>query len=654
MFSFSKFHRIYFLRFRFSLLVFLPLLVMYACDFTAADAPLTKVKTNPKILDAHSYANVAQVKTTHLHLDLEVDFEKKYIYGVARHTMLNQQSDTAIFDIKGLEIQKVTVGEKGAEQNTDFVIGIEDSILGAPLSVKIAKNQTKINIYYKTTEASEALDWLAPEMTKGKKFPYLYTQGQAILTRTWIPCQDSPSNRITYSADVKVPKELMALMSAKNPTAKTKDGVYHFEMNQPIPAYLIALAVGNLSYRKIGKNCGVYSEPEMIRQVAWEFQDLRKLIVAAEGIYGKYQWEQYDVIVLPYSFPFGGMENPRLTFANPTLLVGDRSLISVVAHELAHSWSGNLVTNATWDDFWLNEGFTVYFENRIMESLYGKEVADILAIIEFQELQNEVAEISKGDHPEDTYLKLSLNGRNPDDGMTSIAYVKGAFFLKTLEQLVGREKFDVFVQHYFREFQFKTLTTETFEKFLNKELLKPNGFQFNTKEWLYKKGIPKNCVKIVSPRLESIKQMARQYLAGKDIFKVKVKGKRRRVPLRRDMYITQEWQAFIREIPVKSDTLKLALLDKKLNFKGWANAEIATDWFVLGIESNYKSIRPKMEKFLLKVGRRKFLLPIYNALSKNPDDLRWALKVYEKARPNYHAVSQNTLDQLLNYKTKSK
>ncbi len=638
----------------FKLVSILLLLSLFACDYfdDSQSEEGKKIITNQQIRESHSYANIEEVFTKHLHLDMEVDFDNNSIYAVARHTMINKGSDTAVFDIKGLEIQKVTLGEKDHEINTNFVIGMEDSILGAPLSVKIDKNSTLINIYYKTTEGSEALDWLKPEMTKGKKFPYLYTQGQAILTRTWIPSQDRPSNRITYSADVKVPEGMIALMSAKNPTKKSKDGLYHFEMNQPIPVYLIALAVGNLEYRKIGKNCGVYSEPEMIRQVAWEFKDLRKMIVAAEGIYGKYQWEQYDVIVLPYSFPFGGMENPRLTFANPTLLAGDRSLISVIAHELAHSWSGNLVTNATWDDFWLNEGFTVYFENRIMQSLYGKDIADILALIEFQELKAEVKEISDGDHPEDTYLKLSLDGRNPDDGMTSVAYVKGAFFLKTLEEKVGREKFDVFVKGYFKKFQFQTLTTEIFEKYLEDNLLKPNKIKFNTKAWLYGKGIPKNCIKIVSPRFVAMQKMADNFNAGKDIFKIKVKKRRRKIDLKRDMYVTQEWLAFIRRLPRNISIDKLKLLDKKLDFKGWGNAEIATEWYILGVEAGYEDIRPNMEKFLKKVGRRKFLLPIYKTLANRPTDLKWAKDVYAESRANYHAVSQNTIDEILKFNLK--
>lgn len=622
-------------------------LFVYSCgsnDALKKEEEANKVVINQPVRDAHSYSNLDEIKTKHLHLEFEVNFQNKTIYGVARHEMINNGTDTAIFDIKGLEIQRVTIGKKGNEANTDYVIGMEDPILGAPLSIKVDSSTTFVNIYYKTTENSGALDWLNPELTAGKKHPYLYTQGQAILTRTWIPVQDSPSNRITYSADVKVPTELMALMSAKNPTAKSADGKYHFEMKQPIPAYLIALAVGDLAFQKLGNNCGVYTEPSMLKEVAWEFADLKKMIAAAENLYGKYEWEQYDVIILPYSFPFGGMENPRLTFANPTLIAGDRSLITVIAHELAHSWSGNLVTNATWDDFWMNEGFTVYFENRIMEKIYGKEVADILALIEFQELETEVKEIDESDHPEDTYLKLGLNGRDPDEGMTSIAYVKGAFFLKTLEETVGRETFDAFMKKYFQTYKFKTVTTETFDTYLTENLLKPNNIKFNTKEWFYGKGIPKNCVKIVSPRFQTVESLADQFAAGKNIFKGKGKN------LKRSTYVTQEWLAFIRKLPETISVDQLKLLDEKLNFKGSGNAEIMTEWFVLGINAGYKDIRPEMEKFLNKVGRRKFLLPIYKTLAKDKDNLAFARSVYKKARPYYHSVSQKTMDELLGVK----
>lgn len=603
--------------------------------------PVSHVDTT-LIKDGHSYSNIEQIRTKHISLELDVNFENKTIYGVARHEMINSGTDTAIFDIKGLDIQKVTIG-KDNEREVDFIIGTDDELLGQPLCVKIENSTNFVNIYYKTTEKTEALDWLAPELTEGKKLPYMYTQGEAILTRSWIPIQDVPSNRITYSADVKVPVDLMALMSAENPKKKNDTGKYHFEMKQPIPCYLIALAVGDLKYRKLGKNCGVYSEPGLVDKCAYEFVDLPKMIHAAEKIYGKYQWDEYDLIVLPYSFPFGGMENPRLTFASPTLLAGDRSLVSVVAHELAHSWSGNLVTNATWDDFWLNEGFTVYFENRIMEEIYGAEIADILALIEFQELEAEISEIHKSEFPEDTHLKLSLKGRNPDDGMTSVAYVKGAFFLKTLEKKVGRELFDKFMNSYFKRYAFQTITTEKFENYLNSQLLKPNHISFNTKEWLYKAGIPNNCVKVDPPRFKVVQKMADDFAKGKNIFKVK----RKKNKITRDKYITQEWLAFIRRLPEKMNPSSMRKLDKQLNFKGCGNAEIMTEWYVLGIHSGYKDIRPDMEKFLMRVGRRKFLAPIYTALASHEEDLEWGRRVFEKAKLNYHFISSSTVQGLL-------
>lgn len=611
--------------------------------------------------DNHSYSNVHQIRTKHLHLDIDVNFDNKTIYGVARHEMVNNGTDTAIFDIKGLKIQKITIG-KTNEKETSFMIGQwdKDSILGQPLLVKVNRTTKYVNIYYQTTDATEAIDWLDPELTAGKEFPFMYTQGEAILTRSWIPLQDSPANRLTYSAKVKVPKDLMAVMSAENPTKKNDKGIYEFQMRQPIPCYLIAMAVGDLTYRKLGQTCGVYSEPQLIYQCVNEFGDLPKMIRAAEKLYGKYQWEQYDLIVLPYSFPFGGMENPRLTFVNPTILAGDRSLVSVVAHELAHSWSGNLVTNSSWDDFWLNEGFTVYFENRIMESLYGKEISDLLALIEFQELQDEIKAIDAGDFPDDTKLKLSLAGRNPDDGMTDVAYTKGAFLLKTLEQTAGRDKFDAFLKSYFKHYAFKTINTETFINYLNSKLLEPNDLDFNTDEWIYEKGLPENCLKIVSPRFEQINLLADRFSAGEDIFKkeikwIKIKGRKRKKKqinqLTRDKYIAQEWQLFIRRLPNKIDAEWMRNLDKNLNFKNWGNAEIMNEWYILGINSGYEDIRPNMEKFLIKVGRRKYIAPIYQELAKTPENLIWAREVFDKAKNNYHYISRTTVQEIL-YKKK--
>lgn len=602
--------------------------------------PLEKNKyTDQHGGDSHTYANLKEIHTTHLHLDLDVNFQNKSIYGVARHKMNNSGTEKAIFDIAGLDIQKVTLGEND-EIQTEYTIGKEDSIHGAPLTVKVNRNTEFVNIYYKTTENSYALDWLEPKLTTGKKLPFLYTQGQAILTRTWIPTQDSPSNRITYSANVKVPENLMAVMSASNPTIKNETGNYSFEMQQAIPCYLIALAVGDLAYASLGENCGVYAEPELLSASKYEFADLPKMITAAEALYGAYQWEVYDIIVLPYSFPFGGMENPRLTFANPTLISGDRSSTSVIAHELAHSWSGNLVTNATWNDFWLNEGFTVYFENRIMEAIYGKETADMLIHIEYQELENSIQEMMES-NPKDTRLKLELTDRNPDDGMTDIAYVKGAFFLKTIEAKVGREKFDAFLNNYFSTHAFQTLTTEDFIGYLNTNLLEKEKVVFNTDEWIYGEGLPTNIAKVSAEGFVNIQNLAQLFMKTKEVNK----------KLKRENFIMQEWLGFIRALdPEKLSAADLRKLDQAIDFKGWGNAEVMEEWFGLSILVGYTDILPEMEAFLTKVGRRKFLTPLYSKLatSEHPEmNLTLGRTIYAKAKENYHAVSKSTVEEIL-------
>jgi aminopeptidase N len=634
---------------------------LYSCD----PPPKTVVSNTElfvdSVFDDHSYSNLKQIHTTHLELDLDVSFQNKTIYGVARHTMKNNGTDTAIFDIKGLKIQKITLGERNHERETDFVIGNMDvdSVLGQPLLVSINHNTTKVNIYYQTSENSEALGWLDSNLTSSKSKPFLFTQGQAILTRTWIPTQDSPSNRITYNAKVKVPNDLMAVMSARNSKKRNSSGVYQFEMKKAIPSYLISLAVGDLIYHPFSKNSGVYCEPQLKEACSKEFTDLPKMIAAAEKLYGKYQWEQYDLLVLPYSFPFGGMENPMLTFVNPTVIAGDKSLVSVVAHELAHSWSGNLVTNRTWNDFWLNEGFTVYFEERIMEELYGKEVSDILASIEFHDLENELISINKSKFPEDSRLFLELKKRNPDDGMTSIAYVKGAFFLKTLEQKVGRDKFDKFLNAYFKKFAFKTVNSNMFVSFLEENLLNPNNIKFNHKEWIFKEGVPSNCIAIRSKRLNRMKDYAFNYSKGIDDFApkvsyryVKVRGKKKRKKfvkqINRNDFLVQEWQTFIHSLPKKIAKNKLKKLDAYFSFKTCGNSEIMTDWFVLGIENNYSELNPEIKKFLNKVGRRKYLVPIYEALLKNNKTNGFAKRIFETSKNNYHAVSRNSIEELIN------
>lgn len=591
-------------------------------------------------VDHHSYANVYEAKTKHLHLDLSVDFDQKILQGSVRHDIENTTGrEEMIFDTYDLQIEKVVLD---GEKETTFEVGAKDELLGAPLTVAIESNTKTVEIFYRTDPSAQALQWLSPQQTAGKSNPYLFTQGQAILTRSWIPCQDSPSIRITYSADLKVPAGLMAVMSADNATQVSPDGSYSFEMNNPIPSYLIALAVGDIEFAALGDRTGVFTEPSMMEKCVSEFEDVEAMVEAAEKLYGEYKWGRYDIIVLPPSFPFGGMENPKLTFATPTILAGDKSLVSLVAHELAHSWSGNLVTNATWDDFWLNEGFTVYFEHRIMEEVYGAEYAEMLLQIEYQGLEFENEMIANGEHPEDTHLKLNLEGRNPDDGMTAIAYVKGAFLLKTLEETVGRDKFDEFLNNYFTDHQFETITTEIFVSYLNTELLEPNEVDFNLDEWIYGKGIPENCAQVSSDKFKLVDEKVELITQVESAKELEIAD---------GQYSTQEWLHFIRHIPAEADVEDLAMLDEEFNFSNCGNSEIMAEWYVVSIKGGYDKINPYMEDFLVSVGRRKFLEPIYTELAKSDDGLELARSIYAKARPNYHSVSYITIDEILGWES---
>ncbi|MCB0521272.1 MAG: M1 family metallopeptidase [Lewinellaceae bacterium] len=604
----------------------LPLFLLpFACRQTE------EAKTPDLKADPHSFAQPNEAVTKHLDLHLAVDFDQKKLSGYAKWTIENKGADEIIFDTRNLDIQKVTIGKD--ERVTEYFLVDPDELLGTALRVKIEPETDMVTIYYATKPGAAALGWMEPSQTAGKKLPFLFTQGQAILTRTWIPCQDSPGIRITYDATIQTPIGMLALMSAENPQEKTADGIYHFRMEQPIPPYLIALAVGDIAFKAVGPRTGVYAEPPLLEKTAWEFADMEKMVESAESLYGPYAWGRYDLIVLPPGFPFGGMENPRLTFATPTVIAGDRSLVSLVAHELAHSWSGNLVTNATWNDFWLNEGFTVYFERRIMEKLYGKEYVDMLAALEYQELLDEIKDINAGKHPEDTQLKLDLAGRDPDEAGTDIAYQKGAFFLQYIEEKSGRERFDAFLKQYFEEHKFQVMTTEEFLAYLKKNLLDKYKIDVNVDEWVYQPDLPADFPIPHSDRFAKVEAAAKKVADT--------------LPDTTG-WTSHEWVHFIRQLPENVDVATLKKLDEKYNLTQSGNSEILFAWYETAIRRGYSGqILPSIENFLVNVGRRRFLMPIYRAF-KETGQLETARKIFEKAKSGYHAVSYGSVEQLLN------
>lgn len=611
------------------------LMMMWGCNNAADKTAEVKPEKEKLTEPIHSFALPNEAVVKHLNLDVEVNFEDRKISGWATYDIETAaDAKKIVFDVHGLEILKVKVDEV---EVTDWWVGPEKEFMGQALEVNIAPSTKKVSVEYATTDKAEALQWLNPQQTAGKEQPFLFTQSQAILARTWLPCQDSPGIRYTYEATVKVPSGLLALMSAENPTEVDSSGVYTFKMDQPIPSYLMALSVGELEFKAIGDRTGVYAEPSMLEASAYEFADMQKMLESAEGLYGTYAWERYDVIVLPPSFPFGGMENPRLTFATPTILAGDRSLTALVAHELAHSWSGNLVTNATWNDFWLNEGFTVYFERRIMEDVYGKNYANMLASLGWQDLQSTLKSFEST--PDETKLKLDLEDRNPDDGMTEIAYEKGYFFLRTLEENLGRERFDAFLNMHFSSNAFKTLNTEKFLENLKAQLLDGNEESYNQlkiNEWVYEPGIPDNCVKVESDEFAQVEAQLESFLNGAKPAELTIES-----------WTTHHWLHFLRNVPETVSMDQMSDLDKAFGFTETGNSEIACEWFVLSIEQDYNKANTAIEAFLIQVGRRKFLSPIYVALVEADPSMERARAIYTQARPNYHSVSTNTLDALL-------
>ena len=595
--------------------------------------------------DIHSYAQPDRVAVRDLGLDLRVDFEKKQIIG--RVDLALDWHDPGAreltLDTRDLEIEKVS-GKRsdGPWYKLDFELAQRDPVLGQKLTIRLRHPYDSVRIRYRTSPDASGLQWLEPSMTAGKVHPFMFSQSQAIHARSWVPLQDTPSVRYTYSARVRTDPALMVLMSADNPTNEPRDGDYVFRMRQPIPSYLMAIAAGDLVFKPFSERSGVWAEPATVAAAQAEFEDTEKMIQVAESLYGPYRWERYDILVLPPSFPFGGMENPRLTFATPTVIVGDKSLVSLIAHELAHSWSGNLVTNADWSDIWLNEGFTTYVENRIIEALYGEEPAAMERVISETGLRRELKTLAKSAQ----LLALEpVAGSDPDDALSDVPYDKGSWFLRFLEKRVGREDFDVFLRGYFDEFAFQSIRTDHFMAWMQKHLLEQHPDAVTAKEldaWLHKPGIPANASASVSTRFEAVDAVRKRWLAGRIVA----------ADIDTKSWVTQEWVYFLEGLPDSLSNEKLIDLDDAFGFTGSHNGEILMRWFPLTIRSHYFEARAATSEFLQKVGRRKFVMPIYEALVATKDGREFAREVFDKAKPGYHPITIASVEDVLARKKK--
>ena len=607
---------------------------------TAQKAPAAPVNAENRSHDESSYAEPDKVVIKDIALDLKLDFDAKQIGGTATYTLewKNKDAKQLVLDTRELDVAKVeAVAADGARSALPFVLAPVDKVFGSKLTIEAPAQPTKVEISYHTAPTASGLQWLEPSMTEGKQLPFMFSQSQAIHARSWVPLQDTPSVRFTYSAHVTSRPDVMVLMSADNDPKAARDGDYTFKMPQPIPSYLLAIAAGDLVFEPISGRSGVWAEPTMVGKAAKEFEDTEKMIGAAEKLYGEYRWGRYDMLVLPPSFPFGGMENPRLTFATPTVIVGDKSLVSLVAHELAHSWSGNLVTNASWKDIWLNEGFTTYVQGRITEALYGKEMAEMERQIDQTDLLAEVKDMS----PADQALALPpLNERDPDEALSQVAYVKGSWFLEFLEQRFGREVFDPFLRGWFNDHAFQSANTDQFVEYLKKNLLPKNPNAVTEAEltaWLDQPGIPAFAAKAQSRNFSNV-DTARIAWEGT--------GKLPTNQLTAE-WSTQEWVRFIDGLGATQPLDKLAALDRVFKFTGTPNGEIAMRWYPLAIRSGYAEATPAASTFIERVGRRKLIMPIYAELVKTPEGLEVAKAAFEKAKPGYHPITTGSVQDML-------
>ncbi|HEY3294552.1 MAG TPA: M1 family metallopeptidase [bacterium] len=581
--------------------------------------------------DPHSVWDPASAAIKHIAFDLTVDFEKHTLAGTADYQFTAPLGRSLELDTRNLQIQSVTAPDGRA---LAFKIGKED-VLGSALTIDGTEGLERLRITYATSPDAAALQWLKPSQTAGGKHPFMFSQCQAILARTVFPCQDTPSVRFTYEATMRVPHGLSAVMAADMLGSANNNGsaIYRFAMRHPIPSYLFALAAGNIVPEKIGARSRVYAEPETVKGAAWEFGEVDRMIEGAEQLYGTYIWDQFNLLVMPPSFPYGGMENPTLTFLTPTLIAGDRSLVSVVAHELAHSWTGNLVTNATWEDFWLNEGWTVYAERRIVERLYGKELANLQAVNGRYDLM--VAFKNFGLNSPYTKLKTDLAGIDPDEVFSSVPYEKGFLLLVAIERAVGREVFDPFILSYINDFRFQSATTEEFIDYLQKKLPGVDT-KVDLRRWIYQPNLPDSTPTFESTLIDDVQQVRKQWDAGaRDL-----KG------------VISKWNVdqktlFLAGFEQPVTESDCAALEQIFDIGTTKNSEILLPWLCIAAMCSYAKAYPMIRDFLGSVGRGKYLKPLYRALHENPATRSLARSIFEDFKDRYHSVARGAVQRIL-------
>jgi len=589
--------------------------------------------------DPHSFAEYEKVSIAHIALDLSVNMDAQtleghVVYDLDRHVPGWQR---LVLDTRDLVIDDVlAIRSDGTVLPVSWYLGSAQGHLGQPLVVVLPSGIEQVRIDYASKPQAFGLQWLTAEQTSSGR-PFMFSQSQPHYARTWVPLQDTPAVRYTFEATVRAPEELMVVMGAGgNADDINDDGIYNFQMPQPIPSYLMAIAVGELEFAALGPRSGVYAEPDWIDRAANEFDVLEEMISIGETLYGPYRWGRYDLLVLPPSFPFGGMENPRLSFLTPTIIAGDGSLLALVAHELAHSWSGNLVTNAAWQDLWLNEGFTVYFEARIMEALYGERIERMLAKLDWDGLMADLPQHAPGEQQ----LVRDLSGRDPEQAFIRVPYDKGRFFIEWLESRFGRETLDAFLRDYFAAFAFESIDSETFRAYAIEHLFQrhPDAASIEQMdEWLYEPGMPAFAVAPESDAFERVDQLAEQWHSGELAL----------LELPTQAWSVYEWQHFLKGLSGQVDTEDMASLDAQFELTDTQNVELLYLWLLLSIETQYGPGLDRLASFLMEVGRNKFTRPLYASLAKTDWGRARAIEIYQQAQSGYHPLTRQASERAL-------
>ncbi len=573
-------------------------------------------------LDPHSYADDSQPQVARFTWRARVDFGSRTLTCEVDLHFAAPSQGVVDLDTRELTIDSVS----GAR----FELAAGEPILGARLRLTLPSGTSKVTIAYRTQPGASALQWLEPAQTAGGTQPFLFSQCQAIHARSLVPLQDSPRCRVPYEAVLTVPRALRAVMGAA-PVSRVEEGeVVHesFVMSQPIPPYLLAFAVGELASRDLSPRSRVWAEPSVVDAAAWEFAEVEAMMVAAESLYGPYDWERFDLLTMPPSFPYGGMENPRLTFVTPALVVGDRSLVDVVAHELAHSWTGNLVTNANAEHFWLNEGFTVYAERRIIEVLHGVEAHALSSALGRRELDAAVAQFASA--PGLTRLRTELNGIDPDEAFSVVPYEKGFLFLCLLERQVGRPAFEAWLKRWLSAHRFGAVTTEDFLASVEGDF--PGVLAaVRAPEWVDGAGVPSNAPSFSSARLAAVEAL------GSTAPEAEL-AKR---------WSPTEWVLWLDRLPRSLPVEMLRALEARFSLSGSKNPEIAVAWARLALSAGDASVLPRVESLVGTYGRMKYLKPLYAGLMARPEFVQVARACFGKFKARYHPIAQSVVARLV-------